>query len=265
MQALPLLTEDGLAEKGSQVSKLAEKIRRSMRRQAAAIGFGAAREAPEPTLVLAGAAKDARDAGELARRGADVVVLGSQNSPAKPDGARDVKDVAVGVWIAGSADNESAACREAGCDFVVFDPDRASATALLEENIGYVMRLPRDLSDSDIRALEGFGLDALEVGTIDGPLTVRRQMELRRLQAMTRKPLMAEVQGSISSAELQALRDAGVAVVVGQGADSIEKLRKTIDALPPRSRKREGEERPVPLVPHAGGGEEEHDHDDDDD
>lgn len=235
-----------------------------MHRRSAAIGFGAMRQSPEPTLVLAGMAKDARDGAELGRRGADVVVLGAANAPAKPDAARELKDVPVGVWIAGSADNESQACREAGCDFVVFDPDRASATALLDEGIGYVMRMPGDLSDSDIRALEGFGLDALEVGAIKGTLTVRRQMELRRLTAMTRKPLMAEIQASLSVTELQALRDAGVAVVITQGADNVEKLRKAIDALPPRSRRRDGEERPVPLVPQAATGAEEddeHDHD----
>jgi hypothetical protein len=171
-----------------------------------------------------------------------------------------------GARISGRADNEAKTCKEAGFDFVVFDPDQASATALLEENIGYVLAAPADLSDTEWRTLEGFQLDAIDIGAIDGAMTVRRQIDLRRIYAMTRKPLMATVGAGISPIALQALRDTNVVVVVAQDAGAIEPLRKAIDGLPPRSRRKDGEDRPVPLVPHnaaMGGDEDEHDHEHD--
>ena len=169
-----------------------------------------------------------------------------------------------GAAIAGKADDEAKAYREGGFDFVVFDPNQASATALLDEKCGYVMSIPKDFDEHDLRALEAFQLDAVDVGVIDNLLTVRRQIELRRVFGMTRKPLMARLKGDISSVELQAMRDTGVVIVASDKAEDVERLRKTIDGLPPRARSR-NEDRPTPLVPQAAAvdDDDEHDHDHD--
>jgi hypothetical protein len=213
-------------------------------------------------MVLAGRAKDAKSAPELAKRGADVVIVGSRDSAASASDAKDLDGAIAGAWISGKNDNEAAAYREGGFDFVLFDPDRTAATAVLDDGIGYVLSQPSDLTDVEVRALADFRLDAIYVGKIDA-LTVRRQIDLQRLFGITRKPLMADVSANTSVAEMRALRDANVVVVVvADGADNVEKLRKTIDELPPRTKRRD-DERPTPLVPSAAspGG---HDHDDDD-
>jgi len=193
------------------------------------------------------------------------VILGSAKAPAAASAVTELGAAIPGAFVAGTAANEAKTYRDAGFDFVVFDPDRAAAIALLEEEIGYVMVLPPDLTDSETRALETFHLDAIDVGAIDGPLTVRKQIDLRRLFAMVRKPLMAAVAGDIPLIELQALRDTNVVVAVADNADAVERLRKTIDALPLRSHRKD-EERPTPLVPRTTAAEEveEHDHDHED-
>jgi hypothetical protein len=242
------------------LSKLADKIKAATRISAGGIGFGTTREAVEPTIVLVGIARDARDAADLQKRGAVAVVL----TGARPENGGDVQDAIAGAAIAGKADDEAKAYREGGFDFVVFDPNQASATALLDEKTGYIMSIPKDFDEHDLRALEAFQLDAIDVGVIDGTLTVRRQIELRRVFGMTRKPLMARLKGDISSAELQALRDTGVVVVASDRADDVERLRKTIDGLPPRARRRD-DDRPAPFVPQAAsGGDDDDDHDHDD-
>jgi hypothetical protein len=239
------------------LSKLSEKIKKVTRLSSTPIGFGASKSANEPTLALAGMAKDAKDAAELAKRGADIVVL----TGGKPEGVTDAADCIIGAAISGKQDDEAKAYREAGFDFVMFDPNQASATALLDEEIGYVLSLPRDLDEGEVRALEAFQLDAVDVGAIEGGLTVRRQIELRRVFAQTRKPLWAKVRSDISVLELQALRDTNIVVVAADKADDIERLRKTIDGLPPRTRRRDAEDRPTPLVPRAAAVED----DDEDD
>lgn len=242
------------------MSKLSEKIKKVTRLTSTPIGFGAGKAANEPTMVLAGLAKDAKDASEMASRGVDVVLL----SGVKPEAAKDVTGMVAGAAIGGKHDDEAKAYREAGFDFVVFDPNQAAATALLDEEVGYVMTLPRDLDEQELRALESFQLDAVDVGTIESGLTVRRQIELRRMFALMRKPLWSKVKGDISLLELQALRDTNVLVVAVEKADDAEKVRAAIDALPPRARRKDSDDRPTPLVPRATLVEEADDHDHDD-
>ena len=243
------------------LSKLSDKIRSAARSEPQPLGFGAVRAAVVSTMVLAAAAPDAGAAAELARRGADIVILGSAAAPAVVGSGKDAGAIA-GARIGGKTAGEAAEYRAGGFDFIVFDPNTATATALLDEKIGYVLALPADLSDNELRTLEGFHLDAIDVGALSGPLTVRRQIDLRRIFAATRKPLMAAVDAAISIPELQALRDTNVLIAIVEGADNVERLRKTIDALPPRSRRKD-DDRPTPLVPHNAMAEEEsdeHDH-----
>jgi hypothetical protein len=240
------------------VSKLADRIRKAARIEAQPLGFMAARAVAEPTMLLGGLAKDAKSAADATKRGADFVVL----TKAAPGDASEAGALA-GAMIEGDADAK--AYREGGFDFVVFDPDRTSSTAVLDDAIGYVMLLPKDASDVDLRAIESFQLDAIDVGEIKGSLTVRRQIELRRVFALTRKPLLATVPHDISVPALQALRDTNVIGVLAEGGDAVERLRRSIDALPPRARRKD-EDRPTPLVPRASaaaddGDDDEHDHD----
>lgn len=242
------------------MSKLADKTRKALRFEAQPIGFMSSKSAPEPTMVLCGLAKDVKDAADLASRGADVVVIGTNGKAAKPEGADGIGAIA-GAWIEGEVD--AAAYKDAGFDFVAFDPDKTASTSVLSEGIGYVVALPKDASDNDLRALESFQLDAIDIGKIDGTLTVRRQMDLRRIFGLTRKPLLAHVSGDISIPSLQALRDTNVLLVASEHGGDIERLRKSIDGLPPRARRRDDDNRPTPLVPASVGGDDDDDEDDD--
>ncbi len=241
------------------MSRLADKIRKAVRIESQAIGFMSTKAASEPSMLLGGIAKDAKAAADLVKRGADFIVLGK----AAPADAKDVGAGIAGALIEGEADSK--AYREGGFDFVVFDPDKTASTAVLDESVGYVMLLPKDASDVDLRAIESFQLDAIDVGDIKGALTVRRQIELRRIFSLTRKPLLAAVPADISVPALQALRDTNVIGAMADSADGVERLRKTIDALPPRARRKD-DERPTPLVPRpsAGNGDDDdHDHEHD--
>lgn len=238
------------------MSKFAERIRKAARGEPQPLGFVATASKATATMVLAGIARNVADAPELARRGADAVIVGS---PKPGEGKQG--DVLCGAHISG--EDDAKAYREGGFDFVVFDPDKTSSTAVLEEEIGYVMTLPKDVTDVELRAIEGFRLDAIDVGAVERALTVRRQIDLRRIFALAHKPLMARVPADIDVRALQALRDTNVLVVAVEGAENVERLRKTIDALPPRSKRREDGDRPAPFVPAAAAAGDSDDDDDD--
>jgi hypothetical protein len=238
------------------LSKLADKIKQAARSEPQAIGFGSAKAAAVSTMVLAGAAPDVQGAAELAQRGADVVIAGSAKSPVAAASGSAANGAIAGARISGTVLNEATQYREAGFDLSSLT-QMAAATALLDED-----RLRPDaavrLPDNDVRTLESFQLDAIDVGAIASPLTVRKQIDLRRIFAMTRKPLMATIDGAISAPELQALRER---IVGGRGRGAVvERLRK------PSMRCRPGRARTT--TAHTAGAahngrrrEEEHDHD----
>jgi hypothetical protein len=145
-----------------------------------------------------------------------------------------------------------AALKEAGADFLVFDAEATSAEALLEPEMGYVLALSGEPTDSFLRALDAFPLDGLWVHDWRGPLTVHRQIELRRLHLLSRTPLSVPVRPDIGPAELECLRDAGVVAVAVNGTEAgtwqqLGDLRQAINGLPPRARRRE--ERPEVVLP----------------
>ena len=166
------------------MSKLADKIRKAARLDAQPLGFVTARSAKAATMLLGGVAADARAAAGLANHGADFVILtkAAASDAASTDGA------IAGAVIEGDADAK--AYKEGGFDFVVFDPDRTSSTSVLEEEIGYVMIVPKDASDTDLRSVEAFQLDAIHVGEIKGPVATKL---FGQLEAVPRRDRIGRV------------------------------------------------------------------------
>jgi hypothetical protein len=115
--------------------------------------------------------------------------------------------------------------------------------------VGLVLRLGAQAGDTELRALAGLPLDALEIAPIGEPFTVRRLMELRRLSLLSQTPLLVEVTPEIGLSRLEALRGAGVAGVIidGKSADKLSALRQAILSLPARGQRRE--ERVDALLP----------------
>lgn len=245
------------------MSKLGEKIRKARRVESEAIGFGpmAARPAaPSMLLMVQGPASGMRPPGDLAGRGVDAVFLSLSNPQGNIDQlarwAKEAGDVPCGAQVMAASRKTVAALREAGADFLVFDAEATSAEALLETEMGYVLALCGEPTDSFLRALDTFPLDGLWVHDWRGPLTVHRQIELRRLHLLSRTPLFVPARPDIGRGELECLRDAGVVGVAVNGVEAgtwqqLGDLRQAIDGLPPRTRRRE--ERPEVMLPLGRG------------
>ena len=241
------------------MSKLGDKIRKARRVESGPIGFGAmvARSrAPSMLLMVHGPASGMRPPDDLAGRGVDAVFLSLSNPQADMKQlarwAKEAGDVPCGAQVMAASGGTVAALKEAGADFLVFDAEATSAEALLETEMGYVLAISGEPPDSFLRALDGFPLDGLWVHDWRGPLTVHRQIELRRVHLLSRTPLFVPVRPDIGPAELECLRDAGVVAVAVNGTEAgtwqqLGDLRQAIDGLPTRARRRE--ERPEVVLP----------------
>ncbi len=226
------------------------------------MGFGATAtrtRIPSMLLLVQGASAKMRHRGDLADSGVDAIIL-SLADPERETGevekwVKEFGDVPCGAQLASASPKATAALKEAGVDFLAFDAEATSAQALLGTEVGHVLVLSGEPSDSLLRAMEPLRLDALLLPDWRPPLTVHGQLELQRLVLLSRTPLIVPVAPDIASGELQCLRDAGVAAVAADGADSatwdrLVNLRRAIDELPPRERRRE--ERAEALLPSLG-------------
>lgn len=229
------------------MSRLAEAMRRAARRDAQPIGFAATVARSNPTMLVLARAMSAADAADAVSRGADAVISATEESIAHEGSGA----LLWGTETPVQGRDGARALRGAGADFLVFSDDTTDASVLLEEDLGFVMRIGLDASDTFLRVVEGLPLDALLVPSLAGALTVRRTLDLRRLANFARKALLLPVAPDIAGAELEALRDCGVIGVVVDGPAGAAALRPVVDALAPRRRPKEG--RSVSVLPRVAG------------
>jgi hypothetical protein len=240
------------------MSKLADKIRKITRVEPAPLGFGIAATRPRPPsllLMVHGPASSMRPPADLAKAGLDALLLSLNPDKEATEAARWAKaagELPCGLLIPSAASETVATLKQAGIDFLVFEADSANADALLDTEMGYVLSLAGEPSDSLLRAMADFPVDALWLADWHGPLTLRSQLELHRIYLLARSPLLVPIRADIGASDLQCLRDAGVVGVAVDGRehsawDRLPALRQAIDGLPSRARRRE--ERPEAVLP----------------
>jgi hypothetical protein len=248
------------------VSKLSDAIKRAGRTTPAPLGFAAraVTSAVSPTMlcIVRLAGNEANKAEEAAKKGADAVIIDGGDAGKMKDFAKKAQGLVLGVRPQKPEREQVSSLREAGADFVVLDAESGMADVLLEENVGFVLLARADADDTRLRMLADLDLDALIPPPPDGSLTIERLLELRRMSALGRTPLLIEVPGDADASGLQALRESGVAGVIIEGSalGKLEKLRQAIAGLPARGKRRE--ERGEAMIPAAAAAG--HDHDDDD-
>ncbi|HTE83660.1 MAG TPA: hypothetical protein VK821_02935 [Dehalococcoidia bacterium] len=253
------------------MSKLAALLRRVGRSEPAPMGFATmAGRAKNPEIIL-GVRIEKLDLDAVkaaAKAGAKLILLNDgdlEKGAAKIQAVTSATDLPCGLSVAKPVTGVAATARDAGLDFLHIEDDNAPATILLDEEIGYLFSVAEDLSDTALRVLESTPFDALVVDGITQPLSIRQQLQLRRISAFAHKPLFLQFSDGLTSEELECLRDSGVGAMLLDGPDAAKRLsaaRATIDAMRPRRRRR-NEREASPTLPSAGrGGEDDDDEDD---
>jgi hypothetical protein len=246
------------------MSKLSDRIRRAAKMIPAPFGFAAAAaQAKVPTMlvIVRLAANEGAKAADAAKAGADAIILAGDPAKAKANGA------ILGL-APDKADQKAATdAREAGVDFLVLDPAKALAEAMLDQKLGYVLALSEPMDDVRTRLLSDLNLDAIIVKAPPAPVTLTQLLELRRIAGLTRTPLLVEADAGIDGALLQVLRDSGTAgiVVDAPAIGKLSELRDRIAALPTAGHKQEGRAEVTVSSNAAAGHSHDDGYDDDDD
>src|SRR5262245_60315019 len=191
------------------MSKLGDAIKRSQRVEATPMGFGAARPSPKPSLLV-GFVGAAGGVAAAEKAGAEFILAESDGVDAA--GAKKLRESAseapLGALTNAGPRAASKELRESGLDFLAFEPEGTPAAALLDEDMGYVLVLPDKPEELFLRSLDSLSLEAVLLKNVPSPLTVVRQIELTQIAGLSRKPVIAQVAGELSSEDLQCLRAA---------------------------------------------------------
>jgi hypothetical protein len=249
------------------MSKLANLLRRIARSEPAPLGFAAlAGRTKNPEMLIAVTIKDLDQAAAeaAAKGGADFLLLDGgdlNNDGERIQAITNDLQIPCGLRVSKAMPDAGATARAAGLDYLAIDGDDTPASALLEEDVGYVFAVDSDATDTFLRILESMPFDAVFTAGAEHPFTIRRQLELRRVSGFAHKPLILEGSDDLNSQDLECLRDSGVAALLLQGDNMPHRIgaaRSAIEAMRPRRRRREERGGATPVLPAVGrGGEDE--------
>jgi hypothetical protein len=151
-------------------------------------------------------------------------------------------DVPSGIFMRGGKEEALAAGR-IGCDFVAL-AFKSSASWLNKKDMGKFLVVEFSLDWNLLEALAGLDIDGVIVDSSGEQIcTVAQAILYQRLSYLSGKTLLVILPSSISGEELGCLWQAGVDGVIvppGDSAEDVFKLRKMIDALPARAKRRRG-------------------------
>lgn len=251
------------------MSKLLDKLDKASQPAPRRLGFVTADTSdPVPPLALivrldSSAALSIPDAAQHA----DSVILTVPQANQAPLPANLPESAAWGIQTSSLNSEDIAPLTEQGCDFFVLNTEKSPASLLNEENAAKLLSVSPSIEEAYLRVLEDVPIDCLliEHGASD-VLTITDLMTLRSVLTSVTKPSVVRVRSYLTEGELSALRHVGVIGVVvdvasEEDAAQLPRLRKEIDALPPRE---EDERRQVEsLGSHLGHGNSHSLHDDD--
>ncbi len=224
------------------MSKLLDKLEKAGQPAPRRMGFVAAdTSAPVPPLVLivrldSSAAPSIPDAAEHA----DSVILTVSQANQTPLPANLPESAPWGIQPSSINSEDIAPLTKQGCDFFVLSPDNSPASILNEENSAKLLSVSPSIEEAHLRVLEDVPVDCLliEHGAQD-VLKITDLMTLRSVLTAVSKPSIVCVRAGLSEGELSALQHVGaIGIVVDvaseEDAAELPRLRKEIDALPPR-------------------------------
>ena len=243
------------------MSKLRDRIREIARRRPAAFGFAAMRAAaqdrPRQILVIAEAAAAAA-ATTAVEAGADAVLCtGALEALASVVAVAGTTPVGLRIDAASGAD--ATAALAAGADFLLFNDNSADATGVVETGLGYIAIVELGADDATIRLLRLLDLDAVLIAAPSERMTVRQQLQTRRIADLARKPLVAHAQAAVPTATLELWRDAGIAAVLVPASTAAALLAAAAEVAPPREPKKESRPDAILPAPRASDDDDEDD------
>ncbi|MCY3639047.1 MAG: hypothetical protein OXG80_08125 [Chloroflexi bacterium] len=240
------------------------------------IGFAASRQAaatPDIAVIGRVSATELADDSALADSPADalIVTLDASDGSAASRVGDALSDRLWGARVGSASADHATALKDAGCDFIVFDPEGTAAAVLNDDALGKVIAVGFDepeFDEDEARAIRTLDIDCALLTPTDGllPLTVQKLLIIQKMRGIVRKRAIVNVPAETGKSELETLRNAGVAAIavsLAEVGEDIQRIRDDIANLPRRkSQSTRGAN--TPRVGFGGGSASTEDFDEDD-
>lgn len=245
------------------MSKLRQRLRDTARRRRGGLGFLPSTGISSGSHVLVVAeVSDAASAAAAVEAGAGALLF---SDPSAAEAISEAAgDAPSGCRIEDATLEQAEALADAGADFLIFDDARTAAATLRERRLGRVLLLQAGADEERLRSLAALDLDLLLLSDVGEALTVRDQLALRRIVELTRKPLMAQLGGEVSTTTLEVWRDSGLPAVLVPASPAgllASVVAAAAEVAPPPEPP--SEDRPDPMLPAMPGAAGDDDFDDD--
>jgi hypothetical protein len=238
------------------MSKFTDKLERIYKSAAPAMGFRRpADEAELPPLLLVADLTRAgvKKAKSIVDSGIDAAIVSSESVD-----AISFKELATGIPLGLLLDKniDQAKIQElinSGCDFVVFGLE-TPLEAVNKEGLGRILKIEPSLAPVLIRAINelSFSIDAVLVAEDNSSITIERLLTCQLFVSLVNKPLLINVNASLTSGELSSLHGTGAkGIILPEGAPIkvFDELKKAISSLPKTPRRKT---KSSVLLPHIG-------------
>ena len=202
------------------MSELITRLEKISKGSPTPMGFGAVSRAEKmPCMALVGLLRSnhAKKAELVAKVKFDAALLEGDGLDGQlSDIAGALNTVPWGVAVDELDSKKAQELIEKGCDFFVVSLQKTEMEAMREEKPAYLLPVPLDADDRFLRAVEGLPVDAviLSLDSAASPLTLQHFVSIGTIRPMLDKYLLLKVGASVTSRELEALRDAGVDALV---------------------------------------------------
>ena len=226
------------------MSKLIEIIRKLGEQSQQPMGFGAltGRSGVTPTLALIGTATAVGVGAEMEAVEGDVVdaVILDAGDAVSIVGQGVMDGVVWGAGPGALSNEDVESLVAAGCDFFVIDPETAPAAIVSQTDAATLVTLREPADRETAAALRGLGV----TGSLSRPpddlaeIAYKDLVAIRRMGASVGGATLVECPRNVSTADLTALRDAGVdgVVVPLSEPERVSEIAGKIRELPPRKR-----------------------------
>ena len=229
------------------------------------IGFAASRQAAAtPPIALIGrvTAAELSENPSIADAPADalLVTLDASDSVATERVSEALDGRLWGARVGSASEDDAAALKDAGCDFIVFDAEDTAAAVLNDDALGKIIAVSFDDPDFDedaAKAIRSVDIDCALLTPPDGllPLTVQKLLSIQSMRATVRKRSILTAPAETGNAELETLRNAGIAAIavsLADAGDGIRRIKEDIASLPRRTPQRSGRGDSTPNLGFGG-------------
>lgn len=254
------------------MSKLLDKLQKSSHTPNQSMGFRRSTlksKEQTPTLIISLSKTDIGLIPDVIAAGADALLIKIEElNRGKSTLSRISKasgDTLWGIAPANIKREHIGLLLKTRCDFIVFDAATTSASLMEKEEFGKILKIEQLLDDELIETAGQLPIDAIFVDdqSKSSP-SIHHLMLCQYLATLTDKPLLFTVPLETLGAELQPLRKYGVSGIVvdikaGYSKESLARLRRDINKLPPIKKNQEKRSAilPTPALPAEEQTEEE--------